>query len=357
MISASHPGEALAQLQLGHLGHLYPAPPAAAMTPEFLAPPPRPYPRYPARRPREPSAQPPFYAPFLPHAPYAYLYGARPQPPAAYPLRPRSSSGFVPPAPAPPAPLDLPASTTAPAPPSIEDGAMSPERGTPAPYFYRGAMIRLEDGSLRRVEEMRTEDFVSSASRSNDLALTKCTLLRLDERGDQLALTLTYDRNRTQVELDWTVDRPFFVYGRGWASCKPERTLARYGLRVQRLQVGDVCVSLVARNHAAAANAGVVASSTTSGHCVTSSMGLTSGMGVTSGIGVSSGMGGTSGMGVSSSMCATSNAVTSSVGSCLPAPAPPQTHPENLSVKEDSRKRRWSASDANEEDRPLLKKR
>lgn len=81
----------------------------------------------------------------------------------------------------------------------LQDGPTSPERGTPAPYFYRGAMIRLEDGSFRRVEEMRTEDFVNSASRSNDLALTKCTLLRLNERGDQLALTLTYDRNRTQV--------------------------------------------------------------------------------------------------------------------------------------------------------------
>ncbi|XP_068618485.1 ataxin-1 [Battus philenor] len=329
MISASHPGEALAQLQLGHLGHLYPAPPAAAMTPEFLTPPPRPYPRYPARRPRETPAPAPFsgYAPFLNHTPYAYLYGTRPQPPAAYPLRPRSSSGFVPPAPAQSAPLEPPVTTVAPVPPSIEEAPMSPERGAPAPYFYRGAMIRLEDGSLRRVEEMRTEDFVNSASRSSDLALTKCTLLRLDERGDQLALTLTYDRNRTQVELDWTVDRPFFVYGRGWASCKPERTLARYGLRVQRLQVGDVCVSLVARNHAAAVNAGV-----TSNPVVSNSLSVTNSIGVTSNQGV-----------------------TSSITTCLPAP--PQTHPENLSVKEDARKRRWSASDVNEDDRPPLKKR
>ncbi|KPI97283.1 PREDICTED: ataxin-1-like [Papilio xuthus] len=334
MISASHPGEALAQLQLGHLGHLYPAPPPAAMTPEFLTPPPRPYPRYAARRPRDPPAHTapapppapaphppppaPFagYAPFLPHAPYAYLYGARPQPPAAYPLRARSSSGFVPPAPAPapaphrspaPVPHEQPPPAPAPVPPSIEEAPMSPERGAPAPYFCRGAMIRLEDGSLRRVEEMRTEDFVSSAGRSAHLALTKCTLLRLDERGDNLALTLTYDRNRTQVELDWTVDRPFFVYGRGWASCKPERTLARYGLRVQRLQVGDVCVSLVAKSHTAANGT------------------------VTSNLGVNN------------------------VTSCLPAP--PQTHPENLSVKEDARKRRWSAPDVNDDDRPPLKKR
>lgn len=81
----------------------------------------------------------------------------------------------------------------------FQEPARSPERAAPAPYFCRGALIRLEDGSLRRVEEMRTEDFVMSADRSGELALTQCTLLRLDERGDRLALTLAYGRNRTQV--------------------------------------------------------------------------------------------------------------------------------------------------------------
>ncbi|XP_045520635.1 ataxin-1-like [Pieris brassicae] len=300
MISASLPGEALMQLGQLQLSHLYPPP---NMTPEFLAPPPRPYPRYAPRRrenmpaPPAPAPFPPSYSPFLPHpASYAsYLYRARaPQPPPAYPLRPRPTSGFVPPAPAPHSPHSPPVSAPAPQPPLREEPPMSPERGAPAPYFCRGALIRLEDGSLRRVEEMRTEDFVMSAERSGDLSLTQCTLLRLDERGDRLALTLAYDRNRSQVELESTVEHPFFVYGRGWASCKPERTLARYGLRVQRLQVGDVCVSLVARKP------------------------------------------------------------TQTVSS-IP-PAPPQTYPENLSVKEDARKRRWSASDV-VDDGPPMKKR
>ncbi|XP_053606213.1 ataxin-1 [Plodia interpunctella] len=310
MISASLPGEALPQLgQLG-LSHLYPPQPPTGMAPEFLAPPPRPYARYAPRRPRDampapPSPAPSFaavpgaYASFLSHpAPYAsYLYPRSrvpPQPPPTsinYPIRPRPTSGFVPPAPAPHSP---PVTAPTPIPPPREASPLSPERGAPAPYFCRGALIRLEDGSLRRVEEMRIEDFVSSAERNGDLALTQCTLLRIDERGEKLALTLTYDRNRSQVELESTVEHPFFVYGRGWASCKPERTLARYGLRVQRLQVGDVCVSLVPRKHAPAPH---------------------------------------------------------------PATAPPQTHPENLSVKEDARKRRWSASDVCQDDHPPQKKR
>lgn len=90
------------------------------------------------------------------------------------------------------------------------------------------------------------------------------------------------------MELESTVEHPFFVYGRGWASYRPERTYQRYGLRVQRLQVGDVCVSLVPKKH---------------------------------------------------------------------VPPPPQTHPENLSVKEDARKRRWSAPEVVDDDRPPAKKR
>ncbi|CAG9561337.1 unnamed protein product [Danaus chrysippus] len=296
MISASLPGEALVQLQLSQL---YPPP---SMTPEFIAPPPRPYPRYPPRR-RDPMPAPPAPGPFapspasypyLPHpTPYPYIsYGARTRPPT-YPLRPRPTSGFVPPAPAPHLPHSPPVSAPAPQPLPREEPPTSPERGVPTPYFCKGALIRLEDGSLRKVEEMRTEDFMMSAERSGELTLTQCTLLRLDERGDRLALTLSYDRNRSQVELESTVEHPFFVYGQGWASCKPERTLARYGLQVHRLQVGDLCVTLVARKH-------------------------------------------------------TSPAISH-------GPAPPQTHPENLSVKEDASKRRWSASDV--DDGPPLKKR
>ncbi|VVD03217.1 unnamed protein product [Leptidea sinapis] len=210
MISASLPGEALVQLGPLQLSHLYPA---ATMTPEFLAPPPRPYPRYAARRPRDLPPAAPFapvpapYSPFLPHPSYAsYLYRSRAPQPPAYPLRPRPTSGFEPP--------------------------MSPERGAPAPYFCRGALIRLEDGTLRRIEEMRTEDFVMSSERTGD-----------------------------------------------------------------KLQVGDVCVTLVARKHS-----------------------------------------------------------TPTSVSTAPAPAPPQTHPENLSVKEDARKRRWSASDVVDEGPPIKKR-
>lgn len=47
-----------------------------------------------------------------------------------------------------------------------------------------------------------------------------------------------------QVTVEATLEHPFFVFGQGWSSCDPERTMQRFGLRCQRLSVGDVCISL-----------------------------------------------------------------------------------------------------------------
>lgn len=44
--------------------------------------------------------------------------------------------------------------------------------------------------------------------------------------------------------MEATLEHPFFVFGQGWSSCSVSRTLARYGLDCQKLNVGDVCISL-----------------------------------------------------------------------------------------------------------------
>lgn len=50
--------------------------------------------------------------------------------------------------------------------------------------------------------------------------------------------------HKVQVTVEATLEHPFFVFGQGWSSCEPERSLHRYGLDCQRLSVGDVCISL-----------------------------------------------------------------------------------------------------------------
>ena len=46
------------------------------------------------------------------------------------------------------------------------------------------------------------------------------------------------------MTVEATLEHPFFVFGQGWSSCDPQRTVQRFGLRCQRLSVGDVCISL-----------------------------------------------------------------------------------------------------------------
>lgn len=46
------------------------------------------------------------------------------------------------------------------------------------------------------------------------------------------------------------MEHPYFVMGHGWASCSPDRTEHCYGLKVHKLQVGDILISLTPREPA-----------------------------------------------------------------------------------------------------------
>lgn len=75
------------------------------------------------------------------------------------------------------------------------------------PGFNKGSLIQLSSGELRKVEDMRTEDFVSSAEKSAALRLNPSTVVRIDtstaNKGYNL-LTLSYGENRTQVSSSYT---------------------------------------------------------------------------------------------------------------------------------------------------------
>lgn len=48
--------------------------------------------------------------------------------------------------------------------------------------------------------------------------------------------------------MESVTEHPYFVYGQGWASCDPDGSIRVFGLKCQRLQVGDVCISLTPRD-------------------------------------------------------------------------------------------------------------
>ncbi|KAM7350797.1 ataxin 1 [Cochliomyia hominivorax] len=114
--------------------------------------------------------------------------------------------------------------------------------------FKKGNYIELANGALRRVEDMRTEDFIQCAERSPHHQLAESTVVKINTSLPTTAvITFSYDRNRSKVDMEISLDHPFFVYGQGWASCNPELSMKMFGLKCQRLQVGDICISLTKR--------------------------------------------------------------------------------------------------------------
>ncbi|CAL8250746.1 unnamed protein product [Arctogadus glacialis] len=114
------------------------------------------------------------------------------------------------------------------------------------PHFTKGSLIELASGRLKRVEELRTEDFLRSADTSPEFHLSTCTVLLIapgNAHGfNHLQVNLN-DRN-TQELLKVLEEYPFFVRDRGWSSCCPPRTAQLYGLPCRQLAEGDVCLAL-----------------------------------------------------------------------------------------------------------------
>ncbi|KAI1890863.1 hypothetical protein AGOR_G00157980 [Albula goreensis] len=127
-------------------------------------------------------------------------------------------------------------------------GPSSPPLRSPMvlPYFRKGSLIDLGGGRLRRVEELRTEDFLLCPDPSPDIHLSSCTVLLISPSPDPAfsRLQVLLPDHSTQELLEVLLEYPFFVRDRGWSSCCPRKTAQLYELRCHQLRVGDVCLAL-----------------------------------------------------------------------------------------------------------------
>ncbi|XP_061677255.1 ataxin-1-like isoform X1 [Syngnathoides biaculeatus] len=117
------------------------------------------------------------------------------------------------------------------------------------PFFMRGSIIQLADGELKRVEDLKTEDFIQSAEISSELKIDSSTVERIDSGQNPNAVVIQFSVGelKAQVCVEVLVEYPFFVFGQGWSSCCPDRTTQLFELSCAKLCVGDVCVSLTLR--------------------------------------------------------------------------------------------------------------
>ncbi|XP_056617932.1 LOW QUALITY PROTEIN: ataxin-1 [Triplophysa dalaica] len=142
-----------------------------------------------------------------------------------------------------PVPITPPAST------SPHSSSSSPSAGLP-PFFMKGSIIQLADGELKRVEDLRTEDFVQSAEVSGELKIDSSTVERIEcsRTPNAVFIQFSVGENKAQVCVEVLVEYPFFVFGQGWSSCCPDRTTQLLALSCAKLSVGDVCISLTLKS-------------------------------------------------------------------------------------------------------------
>nr|XP_046255417.1 ataxin-1-like [Scatophagus argus]XP_046255418.1 ataxin-1-like [Scatophagus argus]XP_046255419.1 ataxin-1-like [Scatophagus argus]XP_046255420.1 ataxin-1-like [Scatophagus argus] len=150
------------------------------------------------------------------------------------------------------APSPTPAPVPAPAPVSIQASPAISSSSSPValpPFFMRGSIIQLADGELKRVEDLKTEDFIQSAEISSELKIDSSTVERIDSGQSPNAVVIQFSVGelKAQVCVEVLVEYPFFVFGQGWSSCCPDRTTQLFELSCAKLCVGDVCVSLTLR--------------------------------------------------------------------------------------------------------------
>lgn len=119
------------------------------------------------------------------------------------------------------------------------------------PYFIKGSIIQLADGELKRVEDLKTEDFIQSAEISSELKIDSSTVERIEGSHTSpnfAVVQFAVGEHRAQVCVEVLVEYPFFVFGQGWSSCCPDRTTQLLELPCTKLSVGDVCISLTLKN-------------------------------------------------------------------------------------------------------------
>ncbi|KAM7383555.1 hypothetical protein PAMP_003196 [Pampus punctatissimus] len=150
------------------------------------------------------------------------------------------------------APSPAPTPVPAPAPVSIQASPPISSSSSPValpPFFMRGSIIQLADGELKRVEDLKTEDFIQSAEISSELKIDSSTVERIDSGQTPNAVVIQFSVGelKAQVCVEVLVEYPFFVFGQGWSSCCPDRTTQLFELSCAKLCVGDVCVSLTLR--------------------------------------------------------------------------------------------------------------
>lgn len=104
------------------------------------------------------------------------------------------------------APSPTPAHVPSPAPVSIQASPSISSSSSPValpPFFMRGSIIQLADGELKRVEDLKTEDFIQSAEISSELKIDSSTVERIDSGHSPNAVVIQFSVGELKAQVSY----------------------------------------------------------------------------------------------------------------------------------------------------------
>lgn len=106
--------------------------------------------------------------------------------------------------------------------------------------FVAGTKITMSDGTEKNIEDIVVGDTVKSWNRvTTEIEESTVESLTQPLHDDIVKITLA-----DGTELINTFDHPHYIKNKGWCSFKPHLTLSRYGMEVDRFNIGDVVFKL-----------------------------------------------------------------------------------------------------------------
>ena len=85
-----------------------------------------------------------------------------------------------------------------------------PRAGVPGlSYVVAGSLISLANGQMKKVEELQTEDFISSAKTNRDVFLDHSTLINIENQEKSPNVTLTFSVGKDNIEVKLWAFRTF----------------------------------------------------------------------------------------------------------------------------------------------------
>jgi hypothetical protein len=104
--------------------------------------------------------------------------------------------------------------------------------------FQKGTKISMYDGKLLSIEKVKIKDTILSVN-TNTFLLEEAFVERIDSAFHTNMIQLIFSDSTINNN---TSDHPYFVKGKGWCSYEPSETLKKYKIKVEQLQVGDICL-------------------------------------------------------------------------------------------------------------------